>query len=216
MIRAVFTLVFLSLFLTACDNDAKKFPGFKPVEVPGQDVVYLYEEASLDKRSAAYHEGVFSAFTLLKKVQDGYIIQEASTDCSEHLNTKDGYFYAYKDNIRKEYPGSGKPFEIGNDLHLKMLLKEVCVQKDRDLPQTIASQYDIVHIIPHNNGSQGFLTKDTQAKKSLKNAHGAVAIKNGSEVVIHGASNDGKWIEIEYKAYKKLYVPVENVATFSD
>lgn len=158
--RSMFSIVLLSLLLSACNNDEKKFPGFKAVEVPGQEVVYLYELSSIDKRSSAYHEGRYSAFTMIKKLKDGYIIQSATTDCAKHINTKDGYFYAYKGEKRKEYPGSGKPVEIESDPHLRMLLKAVCVKKEQTESDEVLNNKNSVSIIPHKEKVSGFLTKD--------------------------------------------------------
>lgn len=213
--RVLFALPLLALCLTACDNDAKRFPGFNTVDVPGQDVIYLYELSPADKQNIAYQEGRFSAFTLLKKLDEGYVIQAATTDCLERIITKDGYFYSYRNETRKEYPGSIKPFEVGNDPHLRMLLKAVCIQKEPLATDAIVGAE--VSIIPHKQELMGFLTKESTARSHFDDSASAtVTINNGTEVIVKGESSDGKWAEIEHKGYKKLYVPAENVATFSD
>lgn len=216
--RATFPIVLLAMFLAACNKDENKFPGFTAVGVPGQEVVYLYETSSIDKLSPAYQEGRYSAFTMIKKLKDGYVIQSARTDCVDHISTKDGYFYAYKDEIRKEYPGSGNPIAIGSDPHLRMLLKAVCVKKEHATFDEIAGNQDDILIIAHKKKVTGFLTKDSKASRSIKadKRNAVILIKKGVEVLVTGVSNDGKWIEVEYKVDKNLLVPADNVATFSD
>lgn len=64
----------------------------------------------------------------------------------------------------------------------------------------------------------GFLTKETKARSDIKSENGvSVGIKNGTEIVITGISNDNEWYEIESSPLKgKFYVPVGNVGTFGN
>lgn len=216
--RSIFSFVFLLLLLNGCNNDEKKFPGFEEVVVPGQETVYLYEVSSVDKRSSAYHEGRYSAFRMIKKLKDGYIIQFVTTDCATHISTKDGYFYAYKGGARKEYPRSVKPIEIGDDTHLRMLIKATCFKKQETNLDKVLADKNSVLIIPHKEKVSGFITKDSKAYSQLSADDRSTdfVIKKGAEVLVTGVSNDGNWVELEYQAHKKLYVPSSGVAIFSD
>lgn len=64
----------------------------------------------------------------------------------------------------------------------------------------------------------GFLTRETKARSDIKSENStSVGIKNGTEIVITGISNDNTWYEIEAKPLQgKFYVPVGNVGTFGD
>ena len=216
------SLLPLMIALTACDDSGKKFPGFTQIEVPGEEVVYLYDPSSVKEGAKA------TGFLLLKKLKDGYIIQSAETDCKEILFTKDGFFYSYSTDEKKESPGSGKAFKIEGDPHYRMLIKAVCksplsesaaeggfLAKDAKPAGLEIEEVKPVEIKARARQS-GFLLKESKAQKSIhQESQGDITIANGSEVFVTGVSSDDAWLEVEYKDVQgKLYIRAENVAVF--
>lgn len=202
--------------LAACENDEKRFPGFKAVDVPSEKTIYLYDPSSVISESLVKAKNVKKSFQLIHKLEEGYAIQNASTDCGQFIAIEDGFFYSDKGNERKEYPGSGKPFDIGTDRHLRMLIKAVCGTDKIETNIPIETVSPLA--IEAHEKRAGFLTKESHARTDLNEKESEnLFIKNGSEVTVTGTSSNGEWLEIEYSGYAgKLYIRAEHVATFSD
>lgn len=118
-------LFLLALFtITACEEQAAsqndKFPGFIAVE----NTDYLYEKASIAASGETDRH-----FKLVKALKDGYILQDAVTDCKETITTQNGSFYSDSAATPEEYSGSistGKRFNIKNEPELSRLMGLVC------------------------------------------------------------------------------------------
>lgn len=210
-----FYLALVSLtLLSACNDDEKKFPGYKAVEVPSEKTIYLYDPSSIVSESLIKAKNVKKDFQLIHKLEEGYAIQNASTDCGQFLAIEDGFYYSDKGNERKEYPGSGKPFDIGTDRHLRMLIKAVCGTDKIETDIAVETVSPLA--IEHHEKKAGFLTKESHARTDLNDSKSeTLFIKNGSEVTVIGVTSNGEWLEIEYSRHAgKLYIRAENVAVF--
>ncbi|MDP3876030.1 MAG: hypothetical protein Q8Q50_03525 [Methylobacter sp.] len=84
-----FTVVMpLALMLTACDKQEEKFAGFSAVSMD-QKTANFFIDTNTIKRS---RNGTVS-FNMIRKLSEGYVIQNASTDCENDLKSLEGVKY---------------------------------------------------------------------------------------------------------------------------
>ena len=228
------------LLAASCDGGDKseKFPGFLPVKWDGKTTDYLYE-----KDSIVYEENNASSFKLIRKIKDGYILQNAYTDCIDKVATENGTFYSYSGGAPEEFEGSvstNRFFSVQEEPQLRGVIKSVCKKEPQEPPQVkeesdtlssdqktllndtekenplVSSTKELEPEIKINKKSQtGFLTAETDANVLIGSDADTVKLTNGTQVKITGISDDGQWLEIDRDG-STLYVPSGNVAVFSD
>lgn len=162
------------LALSSCEKKEPDFPGFSPVNIEGEDVIYLYDPKSITDADAS----VGKDFLFIKKLSDGYILQKGYTDCKSSLITDDGSFYAYKDK------GKAQPFkgsilsDIKKDIHITALIKEICKGKEEPVASNEKGDMDTEII------KEFYL--DTIKQKSLPRDQVTVELLSNHETSLKG------------------------------
>ena len=162
---------------------------------------------------------------MIKKLADGYILQEAATNCSERLVTQDGNFYSSKSSEPKPFEGSsnkGEWFDANKDPQLMALIEYVCGNDIKDKRKSGQDERDAallnkIEVIPQKKTS-GFLTRDVKARVMPgQDGPSDVNLPNGKPVMVSGKSKDNKWYEIKNPlSAGTLYVPIDSIAIFSE
>ena len=136
MKRFVISLISV-LILAACnqgDDPAKvtapdRFPGFTQLSPEG-DKAKLYVELSTLKQ-----QDQLVQFKLVKVLDNGYVIQEALTDCRGSLKTLEGMQYKADGKQDKPYPGIAQPIPVSSQPTLATLQQKVCQQAGMEITE---------------------------------------------------------------------------------
>lgn len=205
--------------LSSCDQADERFRGFVDVVVDNQEVVYLFDPKSIKEVDS----GSWKYFMTIKKQLDGYILQEAKTDCSKKFATEDGTFFPYDDNKSQQlFKGYSLP-NFQKDAHISAMISEVCKDKpvsandskakDTDVTKSAPDQSMDAVTIEHHSG-EGFLTKEVSALYAIHpDSDGVVFLKKGLEITVTGISSDKKYYRVKCKSIQDpLFVSTDSVA----
>jgi hypothetical protein len=118
---ALALFVAAGVMISLTQNDEEKFPNFQKIEIAGQDTGY-----SFDPTTAVRKDNI-TAFSLLRRLKDGYALQTAATDCKHKLSFQEGTFYPVdKEKAPETYPGSRESYDFNNDSGIKALAIAAC------------------------------------------------------------------------------------------
>lgn len=121
---SVFT-VFISLtfVLTACNKQgsSEKFAGFTAI---GKDnaAAKFYIETNTAKRG----KNGLTSFNMIRMVQDGYVIQNAETDCKSHFNAFEGVKYREDGTSQEKFIAESLTLPIKDNPDINTLVSVAC------------------------------------------------------------------------------------------
>lgn len=132
-------IISLTVTLTSCNKqeNTEKFSGFTPVGM-NKETTKFY----VDTNSAKYDHDSLTIFNMVMVLPDGYVIQNAETNCSNSLVSLDGVKF-HNDGIISDEKFSGEkiPLPSKDNLEINMLVTIACEKAE----QAEATKLEIVN-----------------------------------------------------------------------